>query len=770
MRFFLCGQTGNINRGCEAIIRSTVKVLEQKNGNVYFATFDEESDRKMARELGITMISYAQYPTPLHRYACAAVKKMNKKSLAGLSIIEKPLFDMITKDDICINVGGDVYCYGRPTISLALNRFTQKNNIPNILWCCSVEKDNIKGEIRDDLKKYKYIFAREQITYDNLVSSGIPEERIVKCCDPAFFLDKKAVDLPKGFVEGNTVGINVSELVVKEENSIVYESVIMLINYILENTDMGVCLIPHVYGIKTNRNDYPILKKIYNEINNKRVSIIDKEYDCEQLKYIISKCRMFYGARTHSTIAAYSSGVPTVVIGYSVKSKGIATDLFGTYDKYVLPYDDIKQVDDLVKSFNWLRDNEDVIKNRLTDFLPVYKQSLLDGIEKYIKNDIPEETFTICDEMQCTGCLACVDMCPNNCISVIEDEYGFERPQINFEKCVKCGICRNKCPVANKPKDDSKSPDAYAAINNDTTVRLKSSSGGIFYQIANCIIKNGGVVVGAAFDSDYQKVSHQICNSTDEINKLMGSKYVQSSTKDIYQQTEEILKLGKQVLFTGTPCQIAGLYAYLRQDYDNLFTQDLICHGVPSPQMWKEYLDCRKKEHSSEIASVSFRNKRDSWKKYALNIDFKNGNNYFKSVTEDVYMRGYLSHLFIRPSCTLCSFKQIHRQSDLTLGDFWGIDKISPENNDDKGVSLLLVNSVKGKTLIENILDNNTIIKVDFEDSIKYNGSYYKSTTASKINEKFYHDIKRKSFDEAVNKYYGKGFLPRIRRAFAKIF
>lgn len=771
MKYFLCGNTGTMNRGCEAIVRSTVKVLNQRNGDIYLATFAPDQDRKMARELGISMIDYAQYPSKIHRYYYGAMRKIFKKSLIGLNTIEKPLFARLGKEDICLNIGGDTYCYGRPTISLALNRYTTKKGIKNILWCCSVEKNNINGEILKDLNSYKYIFAREQITYENLISSGISVEKVIKVCDPAFFLDKKTVELPTNFAIKNTVGINLSECVVSESNMQAYENVKTLIRWILCETDMSICLIPHVYSIKDNRNDYPILKKLYEEIGDiERVSLIDKEYDCEQLKYIISNCRFFVGARTHSTIAAYSTEVPTLVIGYSVKSKGIATDLFGTYENYVLPYDEMKKESELLSAFQILMSQEEEIKQRYREFLPQYKQQLLDAVKKYIFNENQEKNFfSICDQMQCTGCSACAALCPKKCITMERNEEGFLVPIVNYDVCINCGMCRNNCPVANKPADDNKAPQAYAVINKDEKTRLSSSSGGVFSLIAQEIISRGGVVFGAAFDEKFN-VQHIAIETIEEIEKLQGSKYVQSNVENVYEQVRDYLENGRWVLFSGTPCQISGLKAFLRKEYENLITQDFICHGVPSPLVWEKYVEYREKIAGAKSSKISFRAKDEGWKRYSVSFLFENDTEYRKVLTDDYYMQGFLGHLYLRNSCHDCSFKQMHRESDLTLADFWGIEKVLPEMNDDKGTSLILVHSIKGKELLDEIKENMISQKVAFEDSIKENRSYLISCQSSLFRKQFFSSIHKKRIDKLINKYCGTGLSARTRRKIKKIF
>ena len=769
-KIFLCGNTGSVNRGCEAIVRSTVKILPVRSGDIFLATFSPEQDISMARETGINVIPYAHYPTAVHRYLCALTRKVFKKSVAGQGIIQKPLFSRIDKNDICLNIGGDTYCYGRPIPSIALNRFTKKNGIKNILWCCSIEEENIKGEILEDLKSYKYIFAREKLTYDALINAGIDKSRVIKVCDPAFFLNISQVSLPEGFVKGNTVGINVSEMTVNEDNPHAYANVITLIRYILDNTDMSVCLIPHVYSIKNNRNDYPILKKIYNEINSERVSIVDKEYNCEQLKYIISNCRFFVGARTHATIAAYSSGVPTLVIGYSVKSKGIAADLFGKYDGYVISYKDLSEKNEILEAFKKIFENETAIKERLDSFLPEYRQQLSDAVAKYIsgKNDT-EKPFDICCKEICSGCSACANICPVNAISMKPDSEGFEYPEIDFNKCVSCGKCRKICPVANKPTDTEQFPAVYAAVNKNEDVRLNSSSGGLFTAFAEKVINDGGVVFGAGF-GEHLKVIHQMCSDKKGLDALRRSKYAQSEIGNTYKEAKEQLESGRKVLFVGTPCQIGGLLAYLGKEYDNLITVDFICHGVPSPKVWEKFVSSKESKYASKAVSASFREKKDGWKPYYMSIKFENADEYSCVIPSDPYLRGFVSDLYLRPACSNCSFKLIHRQSDITLADFWGIEKTDSAFNDNKGVSLVMLHSEKGESLFDSAKQSINYNVQDFEFALEDNPSYYKSAKHSILRKQFFNDLNKKPINKAIEKYCGDSITSKLRRKATKVF
>ncbi|MBR6514783.1 MAG: polysaccharide pyruvyl transferase family protein [Clostridia bacterium] len=767
-RLFLCGNTGTRNRGCEAIVRSTVKVLGLRSGDIYLSTFAPVSDSVVAKKLGINLLTYNSYPSKLHRYFYGAVKKLTGNYCAGQSHIQKPIFSRITDKDICLNIGGDTYCYGRPTVSYALNSYTNKHGIDNILWCCSVEPSAIDNEMRKDLNRYKYIFAREIITHDSLIEAGIDKSKVVKCCDPAFFLDVKETDLPKGFKVKNTVGINVSPVTVNEKNPHVYTNVIALIRHILDNTDMSVCLIPHVYDIKDNYGDYPILKKIYEEINDPRVSMVDGEYDCEELKYIISQCRFFVGARTHSTIAAYSSFVPTLVIGYSVKSKGIATDLFGGHEGYVVSYTDLTDKNELLDAFIGIVSKENELRDRLESFVPEYRKELSEAVKNYLPLDKAEKEFDICAKELCSGCSACASMCPVGAIAMKADEEGFLYPLIDYSRCIGCNKCRNSCPVAVRHKDTGIEPEVYSCINRDTDIRDNSSSGGVFTALAESVINEGGVVFGAAFTED-MRVEHIMCDTLEELGKLRGSKYVQSRIGDCYKQAKDLLEQGKKVLFSGTPCQIGGLAAYLGKEYDNLITVDMICHGVPSPLAWKKYIEQREKQAGGRCVSASLRNKSTGWRSYSVKLGFDNNTGYSCINTKDSYIKGFVANLYLRSSCALCASKELHRSSDITLGDFWGITQDSAFN-DNKGASLLMLHSCKAKALFDTVNDGISCEKISFKDAVKSNPSYLSSSKPSPFRAGFFRSIKTRGFDGSVEKYYGRGYTAKLRRALKKIF
>lgn len=301
------------------------------------------------------------------------------------------------------------------------------------------------------------------------------------------------------------------------------------------------------------------------------------------------------------------------------------------------------------------------------------------------------------DKRQCCGCNACVQYCPKSCITMQEDEEGFLYPIINKTACIDCGLCEKVCPVLNQ-KEEREPLKVYAAKNKNDEIRMQSSSGGIFTLLAEQIIQEGGVVFGARFNDDWE-VIHDYTETIDGIAVFRGSKYVQSQIGETYKQAKQFLKQGRKVMFTGTPCQIAGLKQFLKKEYENLFAVDFICHGVPSPMVWRRYLhENMQRLGSQEICSIEFRNKKTGWKHYSFSITYIRENK--KSLSSELYtcnpyMKGYLADLYLRPACYSCPSKNLKSGSDITLGDFWGVQNIKPDIDDNKGIEVVLLNTNK---------------------------------------------------------------------------
>lgn len=303
----------------------------------------------------------------------------------------------------------------------------------------------------------------------------------------------------------------------------------------------------------------------------------------------------------------------------------------------------------------------------------------------------------------CCGCGACAQVCSKKCITMIADAEGFLYPQVRTEDCVECGACERVCPILNKKKPEDGMVTAYAAYTKDAATREASSSGGVFSVLAEQILARGGVVYGAALDEDLS-VCHMGAENQEELALLRGSKYIQSRIGDTYCQAKNALQSGRVVLFTGTGCQIAGLKSYLGKEYEHLYTVDVLCHGVPSPKVWRAYLDDHEKRTGVEATGASFRSKTTGWKKYGMKVSFLNGEAYEKKHGEDLYFRLFLSEICLRPSCHRCRFKDFPRVSELTIGDAWGIHTHMPDMDDDRGTSVVLVNSEKGQRLLQTVM------------------------------------------------------------------
>ena len=344
----------------------------------------------------------------------------------------------------------------------------------------------------------------------------------------------------------------------------------------------------------------------------------------------------------------------------------------------------------------------------------------------------------ITDKTKCCGCSACLNICPKQCISMQKDREGFLYPVIDASLCINCNLCKEVCPVMHQAMG-RKSLMNYAALNPNEQVRLTSSSGGIFTLLAEAIIEEGGVVFGARFDTDWN-VIHDYAETKEGLGPIRGSKYVQSQIGNCFSKVKSFLQTGRKVMFTGTPCQIAGLKHFLKKDYDNLFTVDVVCHGVPSPKAWRIYLSeliapqggknsVLTHSMNKGIKNIDFRSKSSGWKKYSFALTLseaiadgaKNTVLHSSLFTEDSYMNAFLSNLSLRPSCYVCSAKAGRSGSDITIGDFWGIENLLPELDDDKGCSAVLIYTEKGKKLCEALSFNHT--SVSYEDILRGNPS-----------------------------------------------
>lgn len=374
------------------------------------------------------------------------------------------------------------------------------------------------------------------------------------------------------------------------------------------------------------------------------------------------------------------------------------------------------------------------------------------------------------EKQDCCGCTACAKYCPKQCITMQEDEEGFLYPMVDIKHCIDCGLCEKVCPIINQG-DKHSILHAYATINLDENTRMQSSSGGIFTLIAKFVIDAGGVVFGARFDENWE-VRHGFTETKEGISAFWGSKYVQSCMGDSYKEVERFLREDRLVLFSGTPCQVSGLKHFLRKEYEKLLTVDFICHGVPSPRVWRLYLgetvanQCKKEMVLSSpihgrnvfIKSISFRNKELGWKKFsfALSFSITDSSGYEKSIsiseplTKNLFLRGFLSNLYLRPSCHACKVREFRSSSDITIADCWGVHTVYPDLDDDKGVSLCLLKNHK----LDDCINQLHLHTLDFDFVKANNCSCFISPLVSPKRKCFFSEItKGKSVMKSIKRY-----------------
>ena len=365
---------------------------------------------------------------------------------------------------------------------------------------------------------------------------------------------------------------------------------------------------------------------------------------------------------------------------------------------------------------------------------------------------------------ECCGCSACAHSCPKSCIRMKENKEGFLYPEIQTENCINCGACEKVCPVLAEKAAEADIRQAHAAILRDQDVLINSSSGGLFTALADAVIDKGGCVFGAAFTEDFRAVHHVMAESAEALCMLRGSKYMQSDPEDCYPAVRKELDRDRWVLFTGTPCQIAGLRCFLRKDYDRLICADVICHGTPSSRLWQYYLKNTEEKLGGKAIVVNFRDKAFGWKKYGLNITAVGNEVYYCPMKEDPYLRMFLKNVCLRESCYHCSVKEKGAFSDITMGDFWGVEHILPETDCRRGVSLAVIHTEKGRVLFEQTRGNMQVIDVDYKRAVSYNTLLTDSVKRPPERDRFFSDLNKLSWNKLERRYLGEKRTALIRR------
>lgn len=363
------------------------------------------------------------------------------------------------------------------------------------------------------------------------------------------------------------------------------------------------------------------------------------------------------------------------------------------------------------------------------------------------------KNIRILPEERCCGCAACFNSCPVNAIEMRENEDGFLYPYVKEGVCINCGKCVRACPELTPEFSNRKEPACYAAYAEDA-VRMKSSSGGIFTLLAESVLEKGGCVCGVVMDEDFTAV-HKIIHTKEELAGMRGSKYVQSRVGTAYREVKKLLEEGKQVLFCGVPCQVAGLKGFLSREYENLLTADVVCHGVPSPGVFRKY---RMETYGDQLADFQFRTKEFGHNCNHCIATLKNGKRVVGNQENDAYERAFHTSLMLRSSCGECSFAPTPRQGDLTLGDFWHIGKYNPDFPDEKGISLVLLNSERGENVWKEIRPRLKFCEpVPVEFTLKHN-RFRSKIRIPEGREKFFEENRTHTLKKAVELASGQKF------------
>lgn len=375
------------------------------------------------------------------------------------------------------------------------------------------------------------------------------------------------------------------------------------------------------------------------------------------------------------------------------------------------------------------------------------------------------------NKVDCCGCNACGDICGKQAITFMTDNEGFWYPEVDMEKCVDCGLCEKVCPIINindLKKNDFNEPICYAAEHKNIEVIFDSTSGGLFSALAEIMYRSKGYVGGAVFNEDFT-VRQYISNNKEDLPKLRSSKYLQSNLEGFYKQVKQLVTEGEQVLVCGTPCQMAALRSYLRKDYENLIIADFICRGINSPKVWLKYIASFEERYGSPVVYAKAKSKEYGWRNLTQKVILADGRHLYETKDQNDFTKGYLrTNAYCRPSCYDCKFKGFPRIADITLADFWGIEKVDKSMDKNLGTSLVMVNSKKGETFFEKAKARAKAIPVPFESILPGNKALTEPLPPSKVNrEEFFADLDKMTFTELAGKYFKNRpltFKERLRK------
>lgn len=372
--------------------------------------------------------------------------------------------------------------------------------------------------------------------------------------------------------------------------------------------------------------------------------------------------------------------------------------------------------------------------------------------------------ISITQKSECCGCSACKSICPKKCIQMREDEEGFLYPKVNIEVCVKCGLCEKVCPILNKEDRNKYSQEGYVVQHKDERILRESTAGGAFTAIAEHIISLDGIVFGVKLDKNFN-AKHTYVDNVGDLKVFRNSKYIQSDVGETYQQAKSFLEEDRYVCFSGTPCQIEGLIKYLGRGYEKLVTVDVVCRSVPSPLIFKKYLQYQEQESKYKIKDIKFRDKYYGYKYSTMNIIAdRNRGNYHKGIESDAWLRAFFSNICNRPSCYKCEFRSQYRSSDFTIWDCFNVGRFNKELDNDKGATRIIVHTDKAKQLFKEISQNLKYEKVDLEKLTNNVRELEDSPELNKKRREFFEDAIYMDGKELFEKYFPTTIQVNIKR------
>ena len=522
--------------------------------------------------------------------------------------------------------------------------------------------------------------------------------------------------------------------------------------------------------IKTDwkpRNPYILLYQIdKNPASDISIRSLEKRFKCKVYSMTVPKVGSMHGKKGAEGPAFFISAIEQAKFVVTNSFHGVALSLLFHKQFYVYENGGVMtRIDDLLESIG-LRDRKvkvvndinvenkidykkaDSILQELRNKSLTFLEKAFQGDQQLLKFDSIQhlKPFSDREKQECSGCSACVEVCPVGAISMQSDEEGFLYPLVDHTKCIHCQKCDEFCSFLESPKSITSLPDAYGVKHKLQTERNTSRSGGAFIALAEIVLRDKGVVYGAAFEN-YNKVVHIRAEKKEDLDRMKGAKYVQSDLRDILTKVIQDLKEEKKVLFSGTPCQVAGLKKLLEDkklNDDNLITCDLVCHGVPSPQVWYDYCNYIQKKYKSQIVKADFRDKTYGWDTHLESFMLSNG----KKIVSRDYADLFYSHTVFRPSCYNCKFANMNRVGDISLADFWGIEKNDASFDDNNGVSLVLVNNKKGMDAFLNACKDLDIITCNVLNCLQ--PTLIKPSEESPFRDSFWETYREKDLESAM--------------------